>query len=338
LSLTQTDERPYVIGEIGFNHNGDVETAHELIKRLAEAGADCAKVQLFRTDHLVSNVHQTDAVEVFREHELSKEDYRSCKAVAKENGIDLAASVFDREILDWYVEETDPPFVKVASGDLTFKRLLTRIGEHDRPVVMSTGGGTFEEINRAVDWIGTDERELYILHCISRYPAPDESLNLRRIETLRSETGHPAGFSDHSQSNTAPLIAAALGSAVWERHVTLDSDQDGPEHEFSMEVDRLGELIDQLEHAAEMEPDEIDEDAETLLGSPEIELTDADREFRKQGRRSLMADRALSVGTALEEDMIRELRPGTGLPPERYEDVLGLPIQRPTEPQEMITY
>lgn len=338
MTFSPPENRPYVIGEIGFNHNGDVETAHELIRQLDDAGADCAKLQLFRTDYLVSSVHQSDVVDVFRQHELSRDEYKSCVEIADNLDIDLAASVFDRELLEWYVEETDPPFIKIASGDLTFKRLLTLAGEQDCPVVMSVGGGTLEEIKRAIKWIGPEETDLRILHCISQYPAPADRLHLRRINMLREETNCPVGFSDHSKSMAAPLIAASLGASIWERHVTLDSSQEGPEHEFSLEIDDFREIISQLPEASRQDPTDIADDTEVMLGSEEIELTEEDREFRQQGRRSLMADRMLSPGSPLEEDMIRELRPGTGLPPERYEDCLGLPIQRPTEPLHMITY
>jgi len=336
--LSLPDNRPYVIGEIGMNHNGSVESAQTLINKLADAGADCAKLQLYRTDHLVSGVYMENVVEVFRRHELSREDYLRCQETAIDAGLDLAASVFDRSRLDWYVEETEAPFIKIASGDLTFKRLISEAGKHDLPVIMSTGAGTIDEIKRARDWLDTGEGEVYLLHCVPQYPASENRLNLRRIETIAGETDCLVGFSDHSESSAAPVIASAMGAVIWERHVTLDSDQEGPEHEFSLEVDALNQVIDSMKKAWEHPLDDLSENHRRLLGDGDLKLDSEDHEFRENARRSLMADRALSAGSTLSEDMIRELRPGTGLPADRIDECLGLPIQRPTDPLHMISY
>lgn len=338
MSFPLVDHPPYVIGEIGFNHNGDVETAREIIRDLADAGADCAKLQLFRTDYLLSPHIENDVIEIFRKHEITRKDYLACQKTAEEKGIDLAASVFDLDSLEWYIDKTSAPFIKIASGDITFQRLLKKAGQSDRPIILSTGGAKIDEIKRAINWINSEENELALLHCISEYPTSSQKLQLKRIETLREKTGLPVGFSDHSESRNAPRLAAALGAIAWERHVTLDSSQEGPEHKFSLEISQLKKLIPRVKAASEEVPAEIINDPAPLLGNGTFELTDADLEFRKNARRSLMANRPIPAGTILEEKLVRELRPATGLPAERIEDCLKLPVPRPVEPLHIIPY
>ena len=337
-SFFSTANLPYIIGEIGFNHNGDPDTAHEMIRQLAEAGADCAKLQLFRTDHLLSAHVDQDVIETFRAHELSREEYQECLKIANERDIQLAASIFDLDTLQWYIEETDPPFIKIASGDLTFKRLVTDAGNSEIPVILSVGGGTLKEIKRAIEWLEPNKETLTLLHCVPRYPADESELHLRRIQTLTDQFDFPVGFSDHSESSNAPRIASALGAVAWERHVTLDSTQKGPEHGFSMEIQELSKQIPKVKQAFENKPSESIQKAETILGEADIKLTDADRTFRKETRRSLMAEQPIPAGSILEEKLIRELRPGTGLPAGRIDDCLKLPVPRPVEPLHMIPY
>lgn len=282
-----------------------------MIRAIAAAGADCVKFQLYRPDHLLSKNVDREVQEIFREHQLSRGEYLKLEKTGKEAGIEVAASVFDEQLLRWYTTEAQPPFIKLASGDITYRRLFETAGDSERPVVFSTGGATQAEIDRALDWLA-GQAPTYLLHCQPAYPTDEANLNLARISKLREELQVFCGFSDHSQSDLAPLVAAEEGAIIWERHVTLDRQQPGPEHSFSLPVEKLKQLINRLENPTDFIPD-APRRIEEMRDENKRFNKSRWSEYREQARRSLAADRTLEPGTALREEKLRELRPAVGL-------------------------
>ncbi len=308
-----------------------------MLLNAAEAGADCVKFQLFETEHLISPEYLSDIVPIFKKHELSRKQYLELARMAEKHGVGCTASVFDPTGLKWYARETSPPFIKIASGDITYRRLLEAAAETDIPVLLSTGAATDQEISQALKWLGPVKEKTVLLHCISRYPAPDSSLNLRRINDLADKFYLPVGFSDHSQSEIAPALAASRGATVWERHVTTDPTLEGPEHTFSLPISDLPGIINKLHNPQEILDSTPKEEITTLLGEKEPALTESDLEYRKNARRCLMADRKLTAGQTLSEDLIRELRPHIEIGAEYIYDYTGKKLTTDIEPLSLLT-
>ena len=261
------------------------------------------KFQLFRTEKLLSRNLQSDVYPIFKNHQLPRKDYQKLCQLAEELEVEIAASVFDLETLAWYLNETSPPFIKIASGDITFKRLLQAAGTSQKPVVLSTAAAKKEEIRRAIDWLG-EKKDLHLLHCTPSYPTAEKNINLQRMLHLREEFKLPVGFSDHSTGEEPPLRAAAAGARIWERHVTLDQEMDGPEHSFSMPVERLEKTIDRLKSSPKQPP---------AVEGPGLPGTNLDENYRQNARRSLFAGQKIRSGEKLSEDNLRELRPDLGI-------------------------
>lgn len=329
-------ESPYAIAELGFNHGGSLTRARRLIEAAAGAEADGVSVPLYRTDHLLSGVYCEDEVSIYRSHQLSREDVIELAGVAEECGVEFAATVYDPELLEWYRTELAPPFVGIHAGDLTYRRLLEACARGTEPILLSTAAATMDEIETALHWL--ENAEVVLFHSTADRPTPDDRLHLRRIRSLRERFGDPVGYADRSQSTEAPLIAGRLGATVWMRPLTLDSDQESPHQPVSLEPDRFKEVVDRFQPIRENDPETIEADPDRMLGDPDPEQSEVDRDFRTRYRRSLMADRTLAAGDRLKADMVRELRPGNGLPAGRIEDCLGMMVQRPTDPLHMISY
>ncbi|MGM0381610.1 MAG: N-acetylneuraminate synthase family protein, partial [bacterium] len=296
-----------MIAEIGFNHNGDISTAKELVEKCARAGADCVKFQLFSAEKLLSKELLADVFPVFKKHELKLSDYLKLEKFARKKNIEIAASVFDREILAWYCQNGRAPFIKIASGDITFKRLLKKAGASNLPVVLSTAAARRKEIEQALNWLG-NSANIFLLHCTPHYPTREKQLNLKRIQDLKDEFGLPVGFSDHSTSSQAPLEARGAGSWIWERHVTLDQNMEGPEHSFSLPVEEFSAVINNMKKNIVSKPERT---GDGLAG------TDCNNNYRTNARRSLMAATNISEGERLSQEKIIELRPNRGIGADR---------------------
>lgn len=318
---------------MGFNHDGDLELAKSYLKKLARLGVDCLKFQLFRPDRLLSQQVGDEVKNIFRQHHLSTEDYLELVSLAAELDIEIAASVFDPETLNWYVQNTSPPFLKIASGDITYRRLLEAAGETGVPVVLSTGAATRKEIDRALEWL-RPAKKIILLHCQPQYPAAEHKLNLRRIKTLADNFNRPVGFSDHSQSELAPAVAAHFGACFWERHVTTDNSRPGPEHSFSLPLADFARLSENLPHTVKRLTEEI---ISRLASSGQPPKPGDWSDYRLNARRSLAAAHQLEVDEKLTPDAVVELRPATGLPPAEIYDYLGAAVKTPLEAGEIIT-
>lgn len=321
---------PYVIAEIGGNHDGDLETAKRYLEAAADSGVDAAKFQMYDADLLIDD--QTPAVpllqdayetqhERFAEIQFADHEWDELVELASDLDVDFAASVFHEEAVDYVADVS--PFVKVASGDVTNIPLLRRAAGSERAVVLSTGFATMDEIRRAVDEVGTDD--LVLLHCMGSYPTPDEEANLQMIDRLANEFDVPVGYSDHTVGTLAPLAAVARGAVVIEKHFTLDKSQEVGDHRLSATPDELASFVDDARRVWEM------------TGSGDrTDVFDVETTIRTRMRRSLATRRPVREGEPFTEENLTALRPTDGLSPLRYDEVLGARAAHDIEALELV--
>lgn len=232
-------EPTFVIAEIGSNHDGSLELAFKLIKWAADAGADCAKFQLFRADELYPGQHIPGAVK--------DEWLPELKACCHEAGVEFMCSVFSQETLDAYMT-VSPSAVKIASPEATNDALLGAVSRSGVPVLVSTGAMTWTQTLRVADCTANVPRVL--LHCVSAYPAPLHELNLSVIGEMGRRYRGPIGFSDHTLSiGTVPIAAVAAGASVLEKHLTYSRKAEGADHPFALEPDEFAEMVASVRHA-----------------------------------------------------------------------------------------
>jgi sialic acid synthase SpsE len=298
-------EYPYVIAEIGGNHEGDIETAKRMVRAVAESGADAAKFQYYDADLLIDS--ETPAVPIlqdeyetqhdrFAELEFTESEWDELVATAETAGIDFAASV--------------SPFIKIASGDVTNVPLLRHVASLDKPVVLSTGFATIDEIRRAVEEL--DVPELVLLHCMGSYPTPDEAANLQLIDQLMLEFDVHVGYSDHTVGMLAPLTAVARGAGVIEKHFTLDKSREVGDHRLSATPEELSTFVSRASRVWQMFGD-----------GDRTRVFDAETTIRRRMRRSLATRTAVSEGDRFTAETVAALRPEDGISPQRYDEVVG---------------
>lgn len=309
--------RPLVIAEIGANHEGDVGTAKAMIREAARAGADAVKFQAYKAEKIVART-ETARFAHFQQLSLPDPAFVELAGEAGANGLLFLSTAFDLDA----VEFLDPlmPAFKVASGDLTFLPLLERMAQKGKPILLSTGMASLDEIQGALDTIqhaarisrGELGERVVLLHCVSSYPTAPEEANLRAIHRLSEAFGVPVGYSDHTLGILACLAAVAMGASVIEKHFTLRKErQTFRDHHLSADAAEMSELTRNLKVLA------------TMLGSGEKGPMPSEQANRVSMRRSLAARRDIKAGDVISAEQITCLRPGTGLPPSQLHDVLG---------------
>lgn len=324
-SIFTPTERPglYIIAEAGVNHDGSPADAHALIDLAAAAGADAIKFQTFEPASLVSDSVRTAAYqaaktgigtqrELLERYVLPLAVWRELRAHATQAGIDFLSTAFDEPSLD-LVCGLDVPALKLGSGELTNKPLLTEVARRGLPVICSTGMGTEAEVADAVAWLAAAPAVM-LLHCVSSYPAPVDQSNLRSIATLRERFGLPVGWSDHTVGPVSAVVAVALGAAALEKHVTLDTARSGPDHAASADPATFGEYV------------AVVRAAHTALGDGRKQPVAAEADNAPLVRRSWHARRDLRAGGRIRADDVVLLRPATGLRPAA--EVVGRALAR----------
>jgi len=305
----------YLVAEIGINHNGDLDLARRSIDAAKAAGADAVKFQNYRTEDFVSDralafTYRSQGrtvtepqYDMFKRVELSPEMLRRLYEHARAAGIDFHSTPTSREGVEALVS-LGCDVIKNGSDYLGHHELIRFMGATGRIVVLSSGMATLAEIDEAVRALrGTGNEKLVLLHCVSSYPAPDESMNLRRIPALSAAFDCLVGFSDHSAGITAAQGAVALGACWIEKHFTLDRDLPGPDHWFSSDPAEFSRLADGVRAM------------ETMLGDARIGPTRAEAEMRDVARLSCVAASTLPAGHVLTPADVAYRRPATGLPP-----------------------
>jgi N-acetylneuraminate synthase/N,N'-diacetyllegionaminate synthase len=316
----------FVIAEAGVNHNGDPERAHALVRAAADAGADAIKFQAFRADDLAAEEAlaapyqrrsgATSQLDLLRGLELDASTFASLSDHAVEHGLIFIASAFDEASVEM-LDRIGVAAYKIASPDVANPLLLVAVGSRRRPVILSTGTADLAEVQTAVKIVtaaGADG--LVVLQCTSAYPAPANQSNLRAMSTMEEALGVPIGFSDHTPGDEIALAAVALGACVLEKHFTLDRSLPGPDHRASLEPNELALLISRVRRV------------ESALGDGIKVPTAAELENAALIRRSLAAAVDLAAGTVLERAMMTALRPGTGIPVARLDELVGRRLRR----------
>jgi N,N'-diacetyllegionaminate synthase len=317
------DSPCFIIAEAGVNHNGDLALAKQLVLAAKESGADAVKFQTFQAKHLVTadapqaeyqakNSGVTESqFDMLKRLELPLEAFAELNRYCQELGILFMSTAFDEESSD-FLAGLGMPIFKIPSGELTNLPLLRHIARHGKPMIVSTGMGTLDEVAEAVETIraaGNDD--ITVLHCVSNYPAPPESVNLRAMDAMRAALGVPIGYSDHTMGIEASVIAVAAGAKVIEKHFTLDCEMPGPDHKASLEPADLAEMVRSIRRV------------EILLGSGLKQPSEAELAVAKIVRRSVVAQTPIPAGTTITEDMLVLRRPGTGIPPAKFHEVPG---------------
>ncbi len=313
----------YIIAEAGVNHNGSVEIAKKLIEKAAEARVDAIKFQTFIPEMIVSQFAEkaeyqketTDAsesqLEMLRKLQLSFEDHIVLKDYAEKKEITFISTPFDIPSID-FLNKLDIPFFKIPSGEITNYPYLVKVGRLQKRVVMSTGMSTIDEIRQAYDLLTENGcPEIALLHCNTQYPTPYEDVNLAAMQTLRNEFGCSVGYSDHTKGIEVPVAAVALGAEIIEKHFTLDRNMEGPDHRASLEPDELKQMVIEIRNI------------EKARGSEKKKVTGSELGNRSIARKSIVAMCDIKKGDTFSEKNLTVKRPGTGISPMRWPEVIG---------------
>lgn len=318
----------FIIAEAGVNHNGEIEKTFQLVEVAAKAGADAVKFQTFRAENLAipeapKAEYQTlvtgeteSQLDMLRRLELPPHAYRELKKYCRQQNILFMSAPFEEESAD-LLEDLGLPVFKIPSGEVTNLPFLAHVARKGKPLILSTGMATLEEVRAAVDTIKeTGDREIILLHCVSNYPVDPADANLRAMHILGSAFGVPVGYSDHTLGIEVPLAAVALGACVIEKHMTLDRSLPGPDHQASLDPQEFAEMVRGIRVV------------EAALGHGRKQPAACEASIAAVVRKSLVASRAIPVGSVLTEDMVSIKRPGTGLPPGMSSRVLGRRVTR----------
>ena len=330
--------RTFVVAEAGVNHNGDLALGEALVDAAATAGADAVKFQTFRTDALVSRaapkagyqVETTGAGESQREMlarlELSPEAHARLQECCAKRGVVFFSAPFDEASAD-ALERLGAPLIKIPSGEITNVPFLRHVARKRRPMIVSTGMSTLDEVAVAVAAIReSGDPPIALLQCVSAYPAPPGDMNLRAMDTLRERFGVPVGLSDHTLGLEVALAAVARGATVIEKHLTLDRTLAGPDHRASLEPGEMAALVRGIRVV------------EAALGDGEKRPMPSELDTRRVARKSLVAARPIRAGERLVKDAVAIKRPGTGVSPAELEQALGRRVRRDLAADDVIDW
>lgn len=332
-------EKTYIIAEIGCNHNGNPELAYQLIDKAVEAGVDAVKFQTFKADKLISKIapkaeyqvkntgDQDSQLEMTRKLEIPYETYLELFEYTKNKGVDWFSTPFDFDSID-FLEKLDMNTWKIPSGEVTNLPYLERIGKLDGNVIISTGMANIDEVKQALAILeeqGKKKSEITILHCITEYPTPDDEMHISTVKYLiENFPEYKIGLSDHSKGYEAAIASVALGAKVVEKHFTLDCDMPGPDHKASADPETLVSLVTGVRKV------------EKMMGTPKLEATEIEKKNIPVARKSIVAATNISAGDVLTEENITVKRPGNGISPMKWYDILGTTAKKDYAEDELI--
>lgn len=312
----------YIIAEMSANHAGRIENAYRIIEEAARAGADCVKIQTYTADSLTIDCRDDaytikgglwdgyNFYKLYQEALTPLEWQDKLKEKCKEVGVDFLSTPFSKKDVD-FLEKLDVEFYKIASFELVDIPLVEYIASKGKPIVMSVGMGSEEEIAEALAACRKyGNEDVVLLKCCSQYPAKYEDMNIAAIPLLREKFGKIVGLSDHSFGSLAPVVAVSMGAKVIEKHVKLDDGEESPDSGFSMTMTEFSQMVKDVRNAS------------IIMGKPTLELTEAEVNGLG-GRRSLVACRAIEAGETFTEDNVKSVRPAIGIKPKYFSELMG---------------
>lgn len=353
----------YIIAEAGVNHNGSIEMAKELVDVAAHAGADAVKFQTFKAEEVISRhapkaeyqkktTTETESqLEMVKKLELDEDAHRLLIEHCRSRNIQFLSTPFDFDSINLLAHKLNLPRLKIPSGEITNGPFLLHIARTGKPVILSTGMSTLGEVETALgvlafgylfnsdqpspekfhdaycseDGCKIIEGKVVLLHCTTEYPAPFNEVNLRAMATMRTDFGVPVGLSDHTSGIAVPIAAVALGATIIEKHFTLDKNLPGPDHKASLEPDELKAMVTAIRQV------------EKTLGNGLKVPSPSELKNREIARKSLVAAKPILKGTVFSQENIMMKRPGTGISPMYYWDLLGKKSDKDYSEDELIT-
>ncbi len=315
--------KTYIIAEVGPNHNGSIDLAIEYIQKLSEIGVDAIKFQLaipeklysksaFFVEYQKKNVTLKTPLEMGKKYQFSFEKHKLLYEKCKENNITYLCSAFDLESIKFLNKNFDLEYFKIGSGEIFSLDIIDYISKINKPILLSTGFSSFKEIKISLDLFNQNfNKDITILHCISRYPTPTRLVNLAVMNELKRRFKYSVGFSDHTMGNDCAIAAVALGAKVIEKHVTMDNDLPGPDHKASITIDKFSNLVKSIRNIEE------------AIGSPNKIITDEEIKVSQFARKSIVSNRKIKKSEIISKDMICYKRPGNGYLPIELDKVIG---------------
>jgi len=329
-----------IIAEAGVNHNGDISVARRLIDAAADAGGDYVKFQTFDTSQLLtrdapkagyqrSTTQQDESqFDMIRKLELSESDHMVLLKHCEEVGIGFASTGFDHRSIE-VLSRFNLDFFKIPSGEITNVPYLRNVGKRARPTILSTGMATLSEIELAIEILeesGTSRNQITVLHCNTEYPTPLRDVNLRAMQTIRKAFNVEVGYSDHTVGIEIPIAAVALGASVIEKHFTLDRSLPGPDHAASLEPNELKAMVDSIRNI------------EQAMGDGIKRPSQSESPTRAVARKSIVAATDIMQGEILNESNLTVKRPGTGISPAMWDELIGRRASRSYVADELIQW
>ncbi len=321
----------FIIAEAGVNHNGSLELAKKLVDVAKEAGVDAVKFQTFKSENVTTketeiaeyaekNMGKKEKmIDMIKKFELSYKSFEELKKYCDEKQIMFLSAPHSDDAIDFL--EPLMPCYKIASGDLTNFPFLKRIAKKGKPIILSTGMATMNEVEEAVDLIkNTGNENIIILHCTSDYPCALKDVNLRAMQSIKEKFNLPVGYSDHTLGLETLKLAASMGAVVAEKHFTVDQNLPGPDHKASATPEELKELVRVIRNKDYYIPEEK---KELILGSPEKKPTEKEIETAKIARKSVVSKINIPKESIITEDMLIVKRPGTGILSKDIHKIVG---------------
>lgn len=328
-----------IIAEAGVNHNGSMVIAKQLVDAAVDAGVDIIKFQTFKADKLVSKYAKQaeyqkrnigdgndSQFDMLRKLELSARDHEELIAYCKQRGIRFWSTAFDFESMD-YLHSLNLGLWKIPSGEITNYPFIRKVASYAEPVIVSTGMCSESDIQSAVDVLnkyGVSREQIVILHCNTQYPTPYQDVNLKAMCTIKQKFGTKVGYSDHTQGIEVPIAAVALGASVIEKHFTIDKNLPGPDHKASLEPAELKVMVKAIRHI------------EQALGDGVKKVSDSEKVNIAVARKSIVAACPIKKGELLTEENLTVKRPGTGLSPMRWLEVVGTLATKDYQEEDLI--
>ena len=329
-------QRTFIIAEAGVNHNGDIEIAKKMIDAASVAGADAVKFQTFKAERIVSinapkaeyqieNTNNTESqYQMLKKLEIDKETHLELMEYCKEKNIMFLSTPFDIDSVRMLME-LGIEIIKIPSGEITNLPYLREVAKQKKKVILSTGMSNMQEVKDAVGILrqnGTED--ITVLHCNTQYPTPMEDVNLRAMISMGKELELPVGYSDHTQGIEVPIAAVAMGATVIEKHFTLDKTMEGPDHKASLEPEELRKMVKSIRNI------------EKALGDGIKTISESEKDNLSIVRKSIVASCRIEKGELFTEKNLTVKRPGNGISPMKWDEIIGKVSDKTYEVDEVI--